>query len=474
MALLRVRSVEKLKGVVPAVLGRLLGLDRAPEVKTLRRKLAELGERELAATFLRNLAQRWAHLDEEVAGVLYVDGHVRVYHGKRELPKAHVAQLRLSVPATTDYWVNDQDGDPLFLVTAPANAGLVAMLPEVLREARQCVGDRRVTLVFDRGGYSPALFEKLAVDCEILTYAKGKLDPLPLEQFVERELRVDGAVARYKLAEKTLTFANGFSMRCVAVLRDDGKQTHILTTRKDWRDAYVAYRMFARWRQENYFRYMGEEFGLDALPTYATEPDDPARLVPNPERKKLAEERAAAKAETARLEREYGVALETNEEATRPTARGVKIANGQTGKALRAARAKEGELLARWRSLPAKVPIGSILSPQDIVKLEVERKLFTDVLRSAAYRAESSLLALLREHADFARDAEEGRSFLQQAMRLSGDLEARPDGTLCVSLEPMSAPRFTEALQQLCDFLNTTETCYPETSSRLVYRVRPA
>jgi len=36
-------------------------------------------------------------------GFLYVDGHVRVYHGKEALPKAHVAQRRLPMPATTDY-----------------------------------------------------------------------------------------------------------------------------------------------------------------------------------------------------------------------------------------------------------------------------------------------------------------------------------------------------------------------------------
>ncbi len=51
-------------------------------------------------------------------GFLYVDGHVRVYHGQRTLPKTHVAQLRIPMPATTDYWT----GDPLFVLTAAANA----------------------------------------------------------------------------------------------------------------------------------------------------------------------------------------------------------------------------------------------------------------------------------------------------------------------------------------------------------------
>jgi hypothetical protein len=46
------------------------------------------------------------------------------------------------MPATTDYWVNDAPGDPLFVVTAEANAGMVKMLPSVLEEVRALVGER--------------------------------------------------------------------------------------------------------------------------------------------------------------------------------------------------------------------------------------------------------------------------------------------------------------------------------------------
>ncbi|MBN1607662.1 MAG: hypothetical protein JW940_13580, partial [Polyangiaceae bacterium] len=67
----------------------------------------------------------------------------------------HLARMRLAMPATTDYWVNDTEGEPLFVVTTEANAGLVKMLPVVLDEVRPLVGDRRVTVVFDRGGWSP-------------------------------------------------------------------------------------------------------------------------------------------------------------------------------------------------------------------------------------------------------------------------------------------------------------------------------
>jgi predicted metal-dependent phosphoesterase TrpH len=79
------------------------------------------------------------------------------------------------VAATTDYWVNDQHGEPLFVVTAKANMSTSKMLPELIAEVRKLIGDRRITVVFDRGGYSPKLFVKiLDAGFDILTYRKGR------------------------------------------------------------------------------------------------------------------------------------------------------------------------------------------------------------------------------------------------------------------------------------------------------------
>jgi hypothetical protein len=300
----------------------------------------------------------------------------------------------------------------------------------------------------------------------VLTYWKGDVEPIPLDRFVEEELRIDGRVERYKLAERLVTLG-GFEMRHVAVLRPDGKQTPI----RDWRPAYVAYRMFSRWRQENYFRYMGAEFSLDALIEHAVEPDDPKRLVPNPERKRVGELRAKARAEVAALERTYGRALDENEEARRPTSRGIKIANGKTGRALRAARERAAALHEQWRALPERVPLDTLCTAAEIVRLAQERKLAVDAVRTAAYRAESALLAMLSD-TSFTRDQDEGRAFLQDAFRLSGDLDIAADGEITVTLERMSAPRMTRALAEVCERLTATATRFPGTSSKITYRVR--
>jgi transposase len=94
LALLGEPRAEGATRIRPADLGRLLGLDRAPEVKTIRRKLSELAARRRGEALITALARRHAAARPEALGFLYVDGHMRVYTGKRNLPKAHIARMR--------------------------------------------------------------------------------------------------------------------------------------------------------------------------------------------------------------------------------------------------------------------------------------------------------------------------------------------------------------------------------------------
>ena len=120
--------------------------------------------------------------------------------------------------------------------------------------------------------------------------------------------------------------------------------------------------MFERWRQENFFKYLREEFLLDALVDYRIEPADPTRTIPNPERRALDKQIRAARTELAKLEREYGAAAADNTEQRRPTMRGFKIAHGKLGKQLRAARERVAQLFEKRRDVPTRVKSGTSTS----------------------------------------------------------------------------------------------------------------
>jgi DNA-binding CsgD family transcriptional regulator len=462
MALWRIKRPEALKEHDPQTLGRVLGLDRAPEVKTIRRKLTRLAGYHRAEQFGRELARLRVEQRGQLLGFLYVDGHVRAYHGTRTIPKAHVARMRLSMPATTDYWVNDQAGDPLFVMTAPANAGLVKMLPEVLDEVRRLVGERRVTIVFDRGGWSPKRFVTLLeANFDILTYRKGRCRRISAHRFVLRRAQIDGRAVEYRLHDQAARFLKGkLRLRQVTRLTDDGHQTPVITSRWDLVDIEVAYRMFERWRQENFFKYLSEEFLLDALVDYQVEPDDPTRTVPNPERRGLDKEVRTARAELTRLEQAYGAAAMNNPEGCRPTMRGFKIAHGKIGKQLRAARDRLVALLEQRRVLPNRVEVRDITGGA-VVKLATERKHLTNLVKMLAYQAESDLVTFLRSH--YARIDDEGRTLLHELFHAHADLDVT-DTELRVTIGPLSSPHRTLAVQALCRTLTETQTLFPGSS----------
>jgi hypothetical protein len=408
----------------------------------------------------------------EALGFLYVDGHVRVYHGHHRLPKAHVARMRLSMPATTDYWVNDTVGDPLFVVTAEANAGLVKMLPGILQKVRRLVGERRVTVVFDRGGFSPRLFlQILAAGFDLLTYRKGRCPRIPRNAFRSHRTIVDGRMIAYVLADQEVRLLQGkLRLRQVTRLADDGHQTPILTSRRDLLAALVAYRMFERWRQENFFKYLRDEFALDALAEYAVEPDDPTREVPNPAWAILDARLRQAYARIDCLQAEYGLEAFTNLEQQRRTMRGFKIAQGKLGQQIWEAWQRVEKLAARREKVPRRVPVQS-LSPEPVVKLAPEIQHLTNLVKMVAYQAESDLLRSVAPY--YRRVADEGRTLIQSALASAADLEVTDTG-LRVTLAPLSSPHRTRAIAMLCDELNQSNSRFPASSLRLRYAVRGA
>jgi len=61
------------------------------------------------------------------------------------------------------------------VITAPPSLSLAAELHRLLPDLRALIGpDRACTVVFDRGGYSPAVFtEIITAGFDVLTYFKG-------------------------------------------------------------------------------------------------------------------------------------------------------------------------------------------------------------------------------------------------------------------------------------------------------------
>ena len=486
MALLREPRAEGATRIAPGDLGRVLGLDRAPEVKTLRRKLSELAAHGAGAQLQAALGAHHATARPEAVGFLYLDGHVRVYTGTRQLPKTHIARMRIAGPATEETWVTDTDGDPVMVITAPPSASLAAELARLLPDLRAMIGpDRPCTVVFDRGGYSPAVFtEILTAGFDLLTYYKGAWSRSEPDAFTTTDFTTpDGASVRYELAERSIDLpvparpatattstrpASTLTLRLIVRRSPTGHQTPILTNRTDLSAPEVAYRMANRWRQENYFKYAREHFALDGLDSYADHPDDPDRLVPNPAKAHAHDQVAAARAQVSVAHGDLAAAIdEAAVRARRPGSGGTATVEATPGHALIEANSDLVAAQATSRQTPSHLPLSAVRPGSRL--LETERKLLTHAIRMSAYNAESALARLLRPH--YPRSQDEGRALLREAFTLTGDLQII-GSTLHVRLDPASAPRRSRALAALTTELTATATRYPGTDLTLAYSVK--
>jgi len=397
----------------------------------------------------------------------------------------HVARLKFPGPATEETWVTDGAGDPLLVVMAEPSASLAAQIKELLPRLRQIAGeDRKPTLCFDRGGWSPDLFADIIhAGFHLLTYRKaspGKDIPsLPGDQFsVVSHIGDDGRAREYELAESAVELAITKGERKGETLplrqvtrRDKGRQVRILTDRDpgDLPGADVIYRMGSRWREENYFRYGREHFALDALDSYAVTPEDPDRKVPNPAKKTAAAAVKAAKKDLAAAQ----AARDDRLTALRSPAPGqpaVLITNQMLAKLhapVAAARGKLEDAQAAAKATPAKIPLSE--HNPDMVRLDTETKLITHAIRMAAYNAETILARALNSH--YSRAGDEAYALIREALTTSGDIIPE-DATLTIRLDPLTAPRRTRALAGLCEQLSTTRTRFPGTKLTLRYEVK--
>ena len=488
LALVRCPSLEQTRYQAPGEWGKLLGLDRLPEVKTLREKIALLCAQEgQAAQWQSQLAKEWMEGSEVVPeaglGLFYVDGHVRVYHGSLgPLPRQYVARQKLCLRGVTDYWVNGLGGEPFFVVTQPVHEGLLAALrqqviPRLLADApqpdaaRQAADPRapRWTMVFDREGFSPKFFaECQELGVAVLTYNRSPQEVWPAEEFSPHPVRlVSGQVVERALAERGSCLSNGLWVREVRTRSADGSQGSILSTNRRLELLQIAALMPARWSQENFLKYMRQHFGLDRLIEYGTLPLPETTVVVNPAHRRLDQQIRRERGRLQRLQAQLG-AHHLPEEPTPGQVQSFELAGGQLREQVQAQSALLEQLKAQRGKMERKIPLKEVPELERLRQLRPESKHFIDTIKMIAYRAESALAGELREHLQREEDA---RALLRRLFVTPANL--RPDyqrRTLSVELHRLGSPLQDAAAAKLCEELNATETCFPTTDLKLIYR----
>jgi len=481
MALGRIRRPEGLRHIAPGEFGKVIGLDRVPEVRTLRQKTGLLAATGQIQDWMQDLSKSWMQADPAEAGYLYVDGHVRVYDGQlANLPKRFVSRERLCLRGTTDYWINDAIGRPFFVVSKALTDGMgevllndivPALLASVPQQPTQQELDadpmlHRFVIVFDRECSNYKLISQLwALRIGAITYRKNVKDHWPVEEFVTQEVPVlGGQSTQMKLAMRETTLGSGKEVINVTEVRrltDTGHQTAIITSAKKLGNTTIASRMFARWCQENFFAYMMQHYDIDGLIEYGAQELPGTTLVVNPKsrdlEKTIKSKRLAEKQQQARLAQ---YTLKDDHEVHK---------KAECVESIQALQAELALLRASRKDTPKKVKIESLPIEQRPTELLPLSKQLADTVKMIAYRAGTAMVAMLRKHLN---KEDEARALVRALFVSSGDIEPNErDNTLTISIHRMATPAHDKALGLLLADLTDQTFCHPETGARMIFRL---
>jgi hypothetical protein len=454
-AWLGIQTIDDHQHGTPHLWGRVLGLDRVPEAKTLRRKLREIAPRKLALTFMSKMAEHRIQSRKDTLAVLYADGHVREYHGKRRVSKRYVSRAGVAKPAVEDYWLHDEMFAPLLKVTAGPSRSFVNTLPEIIADVRQYLEDDRwLTLVFDRAGWSPEMFiELMGQNVYCVTYRKNRKRTYPRDEFdleITAPDRAGRPLQTHKVRDR-YAYISGYSLRTVTVLGENGHQTEIISTDQKSETAVIVSQIFSRWGQENFFKYEGAHRSLNRLHSHSFEPVPEAVEVPNPAHKELDKEVKRAEKQLATVEAEWH-----------------KSGEKESGSAqLKWWRGRVANLTARRRATPERIRVGDLPEDQRPEQPCDEVKYFMDVLDMSATHIERRLLGMLSKH--YTSTYRDGRQLLRQIFNDVGDL-AVEGNVVTVTLNALASPHQTRALAGLCEEVNALNPSFPETNVRLRFR----
>ncbi len=495
LSLLRVHNINQANTIPCGELGRAMGLDRIPEVKTLRRRIARFSAKGDVQQWSRKLSEGWMAANTGLAGVLYIDGHVNLYYGHATtMPKRFVSRLRLCMSGSTDYWVNDKTGQPFFVINEVINSGMIeqiktSVLPRLEKEVpvqpteEQLLQNpqlHKFMIVCDRECYSAEFFDYLwQKRVAICTYNKNVKDKWPEGDFTLYEtVQEDGTEEILKLAEKEITLTFGpekdpkeIKCREIRKLSKSGHQTSIITTNWILNILSVGLYMFARWCQENFFKYMTDNFDIDGLVSYSMGKISETKMLVNPAYKQLDSQLRSLNGKLSKQK-----VLFANTTLKMVNEKGKKLTKAISKKAeihqeIEVLESQITEIKNKKKKVDRKITFASLAPEEKFSNVINARKQFMDNIKMIAYRAETAMYNLIKSQLG-QHHQDEGRKLLQQVY--SSDADIIPDysnKTLTVKLHNFNNKKEDRVVQHLCEKLNETETEYPGTDLRIIYKL---
>ena len=387
--------------------------------------------------------------------VFYIDNHMRPYTGKEVIRKGWRMQDKRVRPGTTDYYLHDEDGRPLFRVDVPSHDSLPIWMLHIVAHLRAIVGeDDPILMAFDRAGAFPATMAALRDDnCEFVTYERAPYAKLPKTAFTE-VLAFEDDTVRWVESSTNLKKGRG-RVRRICIQEEDGHQVNLLAS-----STLAARRLIevmrGRWLQENAFKYGNERWGINHLDARKTRAVDPNEVIPNPARRRLDIARRAAHVREGdgrnKLVRYaeghplHDRALHTIDEALQA----------------------EREIDALRPTVPKRARLADTPLAGKLVRHDGSRKLALDTIRIACANAESDLAQILAGYMSKPREA---KHLLANIFRAPGNVRVTAS-SISVDLAPAATNAERSAIANLLRDVSALRLTLPGDTRARVLRFR--
>lgn len=477
MALSRIKTPEQLKQCKPGELGRLIGLDRIPEVKCLRNKIKILSDQNQSSRLNDLLIDHWYNKESEDRHFLYIDGHQRIYYGKKaNLPSKYISRQKLCLSATTEYWVNDMEGLPVMMVIGELSEKLQDIIEhEIIPKLQKTVlvkqnrqpNQPACTLIFDREAYEPAFFERLwqRYGIAVITYRKNVTDKWASVDFESIETKVLENKITMHICEKKVTLSD-CEFREVRRLSNNGHQASIITNHPTIEKAEIAGKMFGRWAQENFFKYMIADYDFDKMVAFGVEEIDQNRKVVNPTYRKLNHKLKKLREKKRRLQAKV---YELSDKVIEKPIDEIPKLNAKKLNLIQQIKQyedQEKQLVEQRKTIPYKITLEQMPDDKRYNKLKQESKIMMNIIKTICYRAESVMANLITNKLDGAK-----RMCIKQLIHNNADIIPDYDkNTLVIRLHAMSTRRYNKAIGDIITILNESQTIFPGTNLKMIFK----
>ena len=491
LSLLRVKTLSGAGSLPAGELGKAIGLDRIPEVKTLRARISQFCQATDIDKWRFNLSKDWMEDSPELSAVLYIDGHINLYYGKGVAPpKRFVSRMRLCLSGTTDYWVNDAIGQPFFVINKTISTGLISTINEGLlgrfdkdvpnqpsqEELSKNIYRSRYMLVFDREGYSPDFFYDLwQKRISIATYKKNVTDKWEESEFTGYTGKLPfGNEKTIELAERGVLLQNKGSKkkiwaREIRKKSRSGHQTSIITTNYTLSILMIGLHMFARWSQENFFKYMMQEFGIDTLVSYLKGKISDTSVLVNPHYRTLENQVKKFTSKLNTVKAKFSSLVLADTPIEKKEMEGYLIKKEELKSEIEQREKEIAQMKETKKSVPRKIMYSELPENEKFDNVINQRKHFLDTIKLIAYRAETAMSNIIKQYMSH---EDESRLLLKQIYKTDANIKVdKEKKKLVVEIHRLAYWKDDKILEKLCQTMNDTQMVFPNSNLTLFYKL---